>query len=145
MRVLVCGGRDFVDVPVLWRRLDQLHATNGITTIIEGASDDVTGPYVGADFWAHQWGLSRGIETIRVHAKWTVLGRAAGPLRNKEMAQEQRPDVVIAFPGGNGTASMLREAIAAGIPHELVGFNATSAMLALGRSDAAALTAARTY
>lgn len=118
MRVLVCGGRNFHDVAMLWARLDVLHRNKGISLIIDGASDDVTGPYIGADYWAHQWALARGIETIREHAKWSVLGRAAGPLRNKEMAQRHKPDIVIAFEGGAGTANMVKEAHAAGIEVE---------------------------
>jgi len=44
MRVLVCGGRNFQDVPFLWRKLDELHARgDGIALVIEGGSDAVAG------------------------------------------------------------------------------------------------------
>lgn len=118
MRVLVCGGRDFQDVPKLWSALDLLQKRTpepGIRLVIDGASDDVTGPYVGADYWGHQWALARNIPTVRRHAQWKERGPSAGPIRNGEMLKEDSPDVVMAAPGGRGTADMVRRAKAAGV------------------------------
>lgn len=118
MRLLVCGGRDFVDVPLLWRTLDAMQSRlpePGITLVIDGASDDVTGPYMGADYWAHQWALARGLTTVREHAKWSEQGKAAGPLRNREMMVRHRPDRVIAFPGKRGTANLIEQAEQRGV------------------------------
>lgn len=39
----------------------------------------------------------------------------AGPDRNQRMIDEGRPDLVVAFPGGRGTADMIRRATEAGI------------------------------
>lgn len=118
MKLLVCGGRNFVDVPKLWNYLDGFAKEQpepGVRLVIDGASDDVTGPYKGADYWAHQWSLARNIPHVRCHAKWDAEGRAAGPIRNTEMLKRHEPDVVIAFVGGSGTADMVRKAKAAGI------------------------------
>lgn len=110
MRLLVCGGRHFADVPALWKFLDEFAKAlpePGIRLVIDGASDDVTGPYVGADYWANQWALARNIPRERFHAKWDSYGRAAGPIRNAEMIERCKPDCVIAFPGHRGTANMI--------------------------------------
>ena len=116
MRVLVCGGRDFKDVAKLWRVLDELDQTEGpIRCVMDGASDDVTGSYIGADYWGNQWALARDKPTLRFHAEWKCLGRAAGPTRNKRMLVEGKPDVVVAAPGGRGTADMIRQTRAAGV------------------------------
>jgi len=48
-------------------------------------------------------------------AEWDKFGRRAGPLRNEQMLREGKPDVVVAFPGGRGTAHMVRIAKEAGI------------------------------
>lgn len=123
MRLLVSGGRDFVNVPLLWRVLDDLDKEAGpvgIRVVIEGASDDVTGPYQGADYWAHQWALARGRETIRQHADWKQYGRAAGPKRNGVMIEMYKPDWLVAFPGGNGTRNMIKQAHDAGIHIQMV-------------------------
>jgi hypothetical protein len=49
-------------------------------------------------------------------ADWKKHGRAGGPIRNQQMLDEGKPDLVVAFPGGKGTADMVRRARAAGIP-----------------------------
>ena len=49
-------------------------------------------------------------------ADWDTHGRGAGPIRNKQMLEEGKPDLVIAFPGGKGTANMIGQAKEAGIP-----------------------------
>lgn len=110
MRLLVCGGRHFSDVPKLWRKLDEIDSRWRVSTLIEGASDDVTGPYVGADFWAHMWALAHQKETIRCHAEWNKYGSAAGPIRNARMLSEYRPQMVLATEGGRGTANMIGQA-----------------------------------
>ena len=116
MRVIVCGGRLYADVQNIWRTLDQIdQERGGIRCVIDGASDDVTGPYVGADYWGHQWALARTKPTCRYHADWKKLGKAAGPIRNERMRDEAKPDLIVAFPGGNGTRGMVRLAYAAGI------------------------------
>lgn len=124
-RVLVCGGRNFSDVALLWRHLDELARDTSeprIRMVIDGASDDVTGPYVGADYWAHQWALARNIPTVRMHAKWGQLGKAAGPIRNRRMLYEGLPDIVIAFPGNRGTRNMVQQAIDGGVKVIRVGW-----------------------
>lgn len=115
MRVIVCGGRNFQDVALLWRTLDEISERQIISCIIDGASDDVTGPYQGADYWAHQWARARGRPTMRVFADWKKHGRAAGPIRNSEMLKDGQPNLVVAFVGGNGTADMVRKARAASV------------------------------
>ena len=115
IKVLVCGGRDFINVPLLWCKLDEIHADRQFRWLIEGASDEVTGPYVGADYWAHQWALARGITTIRCPADWETHGKAAGPIRNAFMLSEHQPDLVVTFSGARGTADMKKRARAAGI------------------------------
>lgn len=114
-RIIVCGGRFFNDVALLWRSLDEIHNTTPITLLVEGASDDVTGPYVGADFWAHQWALARQVPCLRQRAEWKKLGKRAGPIRNSEMLTRYLPDALVALPGDRGTADMVAKARRAGV------------------------------
>jgi hypothetical protein len=53
-------------------------------------------------------------------AQWKKHGRAAGPIRNQRMLDEGKPDLVVAFPGGRGTADMIRRAERAGVPVQQV-------------------------
>lgn len=114
MKVIVSGGRYFSEVSLLWLTLDAIHSDRSISVLIEGASDDVTGPYVGADYWGRQWALSRYVAPVSVHADWKKFGRVAGPMRNAQMSKHD-PELVIAFPGGKGTDDMVRKAKSANI------------------------------
>jgi hypothetical protein len=120
MRVLICGGRYFQNVVRLWRVLDAFHAKHTIAGVIEGGSDAVAGEYYGADYWARMWAKAHGIPSMTEFADWDQFGRWAGPKRNKEMIDKYDPEAVIAFPGGAGTANMIKQARAAGIDvHEV--------------------------
>lgn len=109
MRVLVCGGRDFDDVDLVYQVLDKLHSQIPISCIIEGGAR-------GADSIAAMWSRQRNLaEHSRFEANWSVHGKKAGPIRNQRMLSEGKPDLVIAFPGGRGTADMVARAKKAGI------------------------------
>ncbi len=108
MRVLVCGGRDYADYEYLQRQLFKVHNIVAITEVVHGAAR-------GADRMADQWAKWRNIPVRAFPADWSRLGAAAGPTRNQQMIDEARPDLVIAFPGGKGTADMCNRARACGI------------------------------
>lgn len=112
-RVLVCGGRDFKDGALVFMVLDTAHAANPIVDLIHGAAP-------GADALAHEWAYRRRVRMRPFHADWKKHGKAAGPIRNQRMLDEGRPDMVIAFPGGRGTADMIERANKAGVPVVIV-------------------------
>lgn len=108
-RVLVCGGRDFADDRLLWRvMLKVLTDKMDRVTVIHGGAR-------GADELAGKWAATLGLDAEVYPADWQQHGRAAGPIRNQRMLDEGRPDLVVAFPGGSGTADMVRRAKAAGV------------------------------
>lgn len=111
MRVLVCGGRDFDDYKLIRQALDPLYLADKVDcfAVIQGGA-------TGADKLARDWCVNRGVDYLNFAADWKQYGRAAGPLRNARMIAEGRPDLVLAFPGGRGTADMVAKARAAGIP-----------------------------
>jgi len=108
LRVLICGGRDYADRDALHEVLDRLHAERQFALVISGGAH-------GADAMAHDWAISRGIAAEVYMAEWARFGRKAGPLRNLRMLQEGKPNLVVAFPGGRGTANMVGQANSAGI------------------------------
>lgn len=108
IRLLVCGGRDFEDRARVFRALDAVLDRKRIEVVIHGAQR-------GADTLAGAWGMERGIHVLPCPAEWERLGPKAGPLRNTKMLA-MNPDGVVAFPGGPGTANMVRQAQAAGVP-----------------------------
>lgn len=121
MRVLVCGGRDFYDWIMLEDFFEGFDRTLDIEMIIQGEAS-------GADKLAKQWAKYQGVETMDFPAIWrNVLANGkfnpnAGPERNQKMLDEGKPDLVVAFSGGKGTANMVKLAQAAGIEVIKVGW-----------------------
>jgi hypothetical protein len=108
MKVIICGGRDFKNWPMLDARLSAIHAETSFDRVATGAAP-------GADTLADTWARSRGIRVECYYALWQTHGKAAGPIRNQKMLDDEQPDMVIAFPGGKGTADMVQRARAANI------------------------------
>jgi YspA, cpYpsA-related SLOG family len=100
MIVLVCGGRDFTNRHYMFKVLDNLHDTTPIAFLIEGGAR-------GADFFARHWAIEREVRYKTYPADWGKYGGDAGPIRNLQMLEEGKPDLVIAFPGGPGTRHMV--------------------------------------
>ena len=69
----------------------------------------------GADTLAGEWARERGIPEQRYLADWQAHGKGAGPRRNQAMLDAADVACVVAFPGGVGTADMVRRARAAGL------------------------------
>lgn len=105
--VLVCGGRDYQDRARVFAELDAIDRDRPITRLVHGAAR-------GADTLAGAWADERMVPVYAHPADWSK-GRGAGHARNAEMLKAQRPDLVVAFPGGRGTAGMVRLARAAGV------------------------------
>lgn len=98
MRCVIAGGREHNDPRILAAALKACPWTDAI----EGGAP-------GIDALAATWAKSRGLRHTRVPADWKKHGKAAGPKRNRIMAQ--LADALIAIPGaGTGTRSMIREA-----------------------------------
>lgn len=120
MKVLVCGGRNYgfeeidgkwkpcpLERAIMWDYLNVLHRGVSITHIIHGMA-------LGADSMADEWAREHGSQRVLVPADWDALGKRAGPVRNRRML-ELLPDVVVAFPGGAGTAHLVKSAQTAGV------------------------------
>ena len=113
MRVVVTGGRNFADRDRAWRFLDMLHKSKANGPIAEILHGDCR----GADLVAHAWADSRRVRVSIFPAVWEDGGttdRGAGVKRNQQMI-DQKPDYVVQFPGGTGTADCVKRAEAANI------------------------------
>lgn len=108
MRVLVFGGRDFTDMEGGMNWVMEALATIPLHPPEKGEVVFISGCARGADQIPilltkedDEWG---GL--IKFPADWDKHGKAAGPIRNKQMLDEGKPDLAIMFPGGRGTAHM---------------------------------------
>lgn len=104
VKVLVCGGRDYDHFNVVNATLSDLHV-----------DELCTGGASGADSYAQTWAHLHQIDYRVYPARWSKDGKAAGPIRNARMLHAFQPDLVVAFPGGRGTADMVARARQAGV------------------------------
>lgn len=126
--LLVCGGRDYAcpridgvivvnpeEYARVERILDAVHksivAGGKSLFVIHGDAD-------GADTAADRWAKSRGVPFRAFPADWGRYQRRAGPIRNKQMLTEGKPDAIVALPGGRGTRNMIEQGRRAGVPYK---------------------------
>ncbi len=114
MKIIVTGGRHSRERDLVWNWLSDFYcelkesdASAELTVVQGGAS--------GVDKHARDWCMQYGVPFVN-YPYPRDMGRAGGPIRNRQMAEKERPDRVVAFPGGRGTASMVRIARELGIP-----------------------------
>jgi hypothetical protein len=101
MIVIIAGGRDYLDYENVKARIPESEFE--ITEIVSGGA-------TGADALGERYAKEHGIKLRRMPADWAKHGKAAGPIRNREMAQVA--DALIAFWDGEsrGTKNMIEEA-----------------------------------
>lgn len=114
MRILVCGSRTYPLDFIMPAILGAYRSEASELTIIEGGAR-------GADSHASTWACVHGVDIVTYTAEWERHGKAAGPIRNQEMLDRGKPDLVLAFVDkplaeSKGTADMVRRAEAAGVP-----------------------------
>jgi len=116
LRAAVTGGRGFSDRAFVFATFDALHAQRGVSVLISGRCP------TGADAHAEAWAEARGIPVEPYPARWedlvapgavvrhrsdgTPYNVLAGFQRNQRMVDEAAIGVLVAFPGGSGTADM---------------------------------------
>lgn len=101
--IAVTGGRDYPDKQRVYDALDAASKYYGDNVFL--AIGDAT----GADRHAWEWAIDRKVPYRRFHAEWDKYGKMAGPIRNRDMLNSG-VDVLVAFPGGRGTAGCIKEA-----------------------------------
>ena len=114
MYVLVTGGRNYRDYAAVAYALHDLYVNNPdrYFVVVHGAARE-------ADSLAARWVQAMegagDVYEEPVPADWKRYGKAAGPIRNRLMLDETKPDLVLAFPGGRGTENMITQARQAGV------------------------------
>lgn len=115
MRVLVCGGRTWGYTPesdYQKKDIEMFQAAIEFMETVFSPSLFISGGAKGADEIPK---FQASIPWAMFPADWKTHGKAAGPIRNQQMLDEGKPDLVVAFPGGRGTADMVRRAKKAGV------------------------------
>lgn len=82
----------------------------------------IHGDAKGADRLSEEMVEPSHVTVERYPADWDKYGKGAGPIRNKQMLDEGKPDLVIAFlaPNSRGTKNMIEQATKAGVPVKVI-------------------------
>lgn len=99
IKIAVTGGRNYEDDSILQNALNCFD----IEKLYVGDAN-------GADSLAVEWAKFKNIPYEVFKADWSRHGKAAGPIRNREMLKAVIDGVLIAFPGGKGTENCVQEA-----------------------------------
>jgi hypothetical protein len=104
MRVLVCGGRDWEEEGFVEQTLNRILVARGpFDRLIHGNAR-------GVDRVAGNWARKKGVLEWLFLPDWHRVEASHGHNRNQLMMAMGTPDLVIAFPGGIGTAKMIEQA-----------------------------------
>lgn len=134
-RILICGGRDFGNMQGVEqgtslyeeRKKQYQFILSYLDSLFPVDEEDesswlppsgtciISGKATGADSAGADWAILNYTLLEEYPADWKKYGKRAGFIRNTQMLNEGKPDLVIAFPGGRGTAMMVRLALMAGV------------------------------
>lgn len=116
-KVIICGGRDFENYPLLERKMDHItYWFDKVEVVLggEGKRIERSGEWVwiGADQMGLLWAEKNWWDRTFFKPDWYGKGKAAGPIRNRKMAEYVAPrGYCVAFWDGEsrGTQSMIDE------------------------------------
>lgn len=123
LTIAVTGGRDHYpttdelsELSALIRHIHQ--SFNYVATIF------VHGAARGVDTLIGEWAKVQGftVKPYPIRPIQDGYSRSCGCRRNERMLTDSKPDALIAFPGGTGTADCVRRAIKKGIKVYYVGY-----------------------
>ena len=98
MKVIIAGSREIVDLDI-----DAVVKMSGYEV-----AEVVCGMCRGVDMLGRAWAKSKGIPVKEFPADWDQFGRAAGPIRNGQMASYADALIAVMIPESRGTLNMIK-------------------------------------
>lgn len=121
MKVIIAGTRSFDDYDLLCEKIHEfechlifdLKKEEGITEVVSGTNggfDIERGISIGVDHMGEQWAYQNYVPIKQFPPDWNKHKKAAGPIRNQQMAKYA--DALLAIWDGKsrGTKNMIDEA-----------------------------------
>lgn len=114
MKLIIAGCRDCYIPTILSKAVSGAFSDPDFGLISE-ITEIVTGGASGVDAMGKRWALGLEVPHTEFKADWTAYGNAAGPIRNRQMADYA--DALIAIWDGKsrGTKNMIEEATKRGL------------------------------
>ena len=85
-RIIIAGSRDFNDYAIAKRELDSFFNTLLIDATEKIDIEIISGTARGADTLGEKYAKENNIKLTRMPADWNMYGKAAGMIRNNQMA-----------------------------------------------------------
>ena len=106
MRTIIAGSRDVTD----YEKVTVAVKLSGfvITEVVSGGAR-------GVDTLGEQYAKEHSLSCKRFPADWSKYGRAAGPIRNEQMAEYAEALVALPVKTSKGTRHMIKAATARGL------------------------------
>lgn len=105
-RIIIAGSRDFSDYELLSRKCAKISELEN--------PEIISGHARGADSLGERFAKEHNIPLKIIPADWEKYGKAAGPIRNRQMAEyaAETKGYLVAFPVGSspGTRNMIETA-----------------------------------
>lgn len=129
IRIIIAGGRDFSDYKLLEDSVMQWIADfHGFDYEQVAVLTGLTGAAKGADALGVKFAQKYFIEDIAFPADWNKHGKAAGPIRNTEMARSATHCICFWDCESKGTRDMIRKAKNAGLKLKVVFYSLQTAV-----------------
>lgn len=106
MRTIIAGSREGITKEQVYKTIED--SGFDISAVLCGEAR-------GVDNYGKQWALERGIEVISYPADWDKYGKAAGPIRNKLMAENAEALIAVWDGYSRGTSHMINLARSMGL------------------------------
>lgn len=109
MRVIIAGSRDITKYDDVYEAIIESGWKDDITTVISGGAR-------GVDKLGERFANSNGIPVEHFLANWNKHGKAAGYIRNQDMAMNADALIAVWDMKSKGTANMIEIAQAMDLP-----------------------------
>lgn len=106
MKLIIAGSRDYC---LTVGFIDELLMENNLDELLTDVTEVVSGGANGVDKSGESWADDRDIPIRIFKPDWNMHGKAAGPIRNREMAEYADALLLIWDGKSRGSASMKRE------------------------------------
>jgi hypothetical protein len=106
MRVIIAGGRDYNNYDTVVDAIEE--SGFDIDTVVSGGAR-------GVDHLGEIYAAEMNIKLVVFEADWETHGRAAGPIRNRKMAENAAALIAIWDGKSRGTKNMIETATKKGL------------------------------
>ena len=101
MKIVIAGSRTIEDPEFVFAYIDE-----GLKVLGIECTEVVSGVARGVDRLGEEWAKKHDIPIQRFHANWEKEGKAAGPIRNKKMAEYADAGIILNEGMSRGSENM---------------------------------------